>query len=252
MKEHIKILLISSGISMVLLIFFFILHYNDAKILTLNDKWLLISGLPILIGLFISGVIKNFKGFGLELETNLSEKVELNLVEYITNFSTPKIEKGSINILDQMSDSDKIKIERIQFIYGKEDYYNSNDINDYFNKLEKLKFIEIIDENNKFIALLPIKQFKNNNDNYEKIRKLILSIEQKKIYSDFNNCVTDYINKNDTLIEAYKKFNQSKQGKSYGDQILPVINDESNMIGIAYRNLLSNKIIDKVIKVSNT
>lgn len=251
MKEKTKILLLSGLISFLLLLIFLIMQYYDFKVLKLDVKWLIVSGLPILIGMFLSGIIKSFKGFGVELEANLSEKIEINLIRTVESYPSPEITKSSLGVLHDLPLKKKKEIKRLQFIYGKKEYYDTNVINEYLRNLTELKYIEIIDDTGKFIALLPAKVIKHNDNSiYEKLRLFIKSIENRNIHYYFKEMITDTINKDDSLIQAYKKFKDSKQGKlPYGDQILPVIDNNFRMIGLTRRLKLADKISEQVVKV---
>lgn len=55
-------------LSLLLLGIFLAFQFFDSKMLNLETRWLLASGIPILIALFVGGYIKSFKGFGVELE----------------------------------------------------------------------------------------------------------------------------------------------------------------------------------------
>lgn len=255
MKEKYKILIVSSIIAIVFLIVFSIMQICDSKILQLDNKWLFVSGIPILIGLFLSGVIKSFKGFGVELETNLSEKVDLELVGTVESFPTPEITKQSMQFLFDMSASQKSKIERIQFEYGKRDYYDTYVVKKYITNLKRLRYIEIIDTDGKFLGLLPAGKFRedrrqeNHERNINNIKLLIRSIERRNISDNFKDFITDCIKKDDTLLKAFKKFNQSSQGKQLnGDQVLPVIDSNDKMVGLTRRIKLTDKIAEQVIK----
>jgi len=255
MKERIKTLIIASLISIGLLILFTILNLLDSKILSLDVKWIIVSGIPILIGLMFSGIIKSFKGFGVELETNLSEKIETDMIGEVVNFPTPEITKQSMQFLYEMSPKIKSSIERLQFILGKKNYYDSFVINEYLRSLHNLKFIEIIDNNGRFIALLPARRFTEERNHLQEgqaqrnIQTLINSIESERIIENFSEAITDTIKKTDSLLEAYKKFKIAKQGKLfYGDHILPVIDSNDKMIGLTRKNKLTEKIVEQVIK----
>lgn len=255
MKEKHKIILIASLISLALLIIFSIMQVCDSKILTLDNKWLFVSGVPILVGLVISGIVKSFKGFGVELETNLSEKVALELVGTVESYPTPEITKNSMSFLTGMQVKERTKIERLQFEYGKKDYYDSYVVREYIRNLNNLRFIEIVDSEGKFIGLLPAGKFKedrnhrNEENNIENIELLIRSIEKKNITDKFNDFISDFIKKEDSLLEAYKKFKNSTQGKQFnGDQILPVLDSNDKMIGLTRKIKLTEKIAEQVVK----
>jgi len=255
MKEKLKILKVASFISIGLLIIFSIMQILDSKILDLDNKWLIVSGLPILIGLFLSGVIKSFKGFGVELESNLSEKVDLELVGSVESFPTPELTKQSMQFLFDMSPKQKSKIERLQFEYGKKHYYDSYVVKEYINNLKRIRYIEIIDNEGKFIGLLPAGKFKEKDNqrhperDIENVEILIRSIENKNITDNFKDFITDSIKKEDSLIEAYKKFKMSGQGKQLtGDQILPVIDSNDKMVGLTRKIKLTDKIAEQIVK----
>lgn len=255
MTEKFKPLIVSCVISIILLLFFSIMQLCDSKILQLEIKWLIVSGIPILIGLLLSGVIKNFKGFGVELETNLSEKVELELVGSVESYPTPELTKQSMLFLHDMSPREKSKIERLQFEYGKQDYYNTLVVGEYLTNLSRLRYIEIIDSDGKFLGLLPAGIFKEKRGNIDlplnptKIELLIRSIETRTIHENFKDFITDCIKKDDTLLQAFRKFTLSDQGKRiYGDQILPVLDSNDRMIGLTIRSKLADKIAKQVIK----
>jgi hypothetical protein len=84
-KELIRhqLLIISLAVSIIILSIFFVFQYYQLKVLLLDVKWIILSGTPILIGLFIGGYIKSFKGFGLELESNLTAPISLSVVSRV-------------------------------------------------------------------------------------------------------------------------------------------------------------------------
>jgi hypothetical protein len=257
MDRKLKIIIASILGSIILLITFSIMEIFDSKILTLDIKWLIVSGIPILIGLFLSGMIKSFKGFGIELETSLSEKLNFELVGTIESYPSLEITKQSMQYLFNMPQKQKLKIERLQFEYGKVGYYEPVVVKDYINALSRLRYIEIIDSEGRFFGLLPAGKFRtdlkydHSEMNVKNIELLIKSIERSNIQANFNDFITDSIKKNDSLLEAYKKFTLSGQGKHFnGDQFLPVVDSNDKMIGYTTRNKLSNKISEQVLKAN--
>jgi len=66
-KRHPAIVL-GAIISIVLFIALVLFQHYNLDVLKLESRWLLVSGVPILIALFVGGYIKKFKGFGIELE----------------------------------------------------------------------------------------------------------------------------------------------------------------------------------------
>lgn len=250
-----NIVVITSLISIGLLSLFIVLQLINSDILNLDVKWIIVSASPVIIGLILSGIIKSFKGFGVELELNLSEKLESGLIGKVECFPTTELTKQSTNFLFSMSDEKRNSIERLQLISGKKNYYDYYALNEYFHNLRKLKYIEIIDDNGKFKALLSVSNFKinpnsfDNNENNDKIKSLIRSIEREDYIDAYRSIVTEAILLNDSLIEAYKKFQKTKIVVTYfKDQILPVLDSNDKMVGITYRMKITEKIAEQVVK----
>ena len=65
----------SSFASILLLSLFFILQIFAPNILKIDTKWLIVAGCPLLFALIGGGYIKTFKGFGIELETQLKTSI---------------------------------------------------------------------------------------------------------------------------------------------------------------------------------
>lgn len=253
-----RLLLISLTVSIILLVTFLVFQYYELKVLSLDIKWILLSGVPILVGLFIGGYIKSFKGFGLELESNLSEPISLTVVSKIDLAESPGMTKESLNRLQQLSDSDKNKINRIRFIIGKTNYYDIYAIEEHFRILRHIKFIEIINQDGKFLYLLPASKLKTPNNNippnpeidYDRAQDLIRAIETEKIEKYFPDAVKDYILTTDNTIEAYRKIKKSNQTRTLfmSKDVLPIVNERMNMIGTVDLQKLESKIAEEVEK----
>lgn len=258
--KKIKPLIISGFISVGLLITFSIMHICDCKILTIDSKWLFVSGVPLLVGLFLSGLIKKFKGFGVELEAGLSEKIEVGLVSDVESYKTPDLDKGSLNYLENMSSNEKKDIKRLKFVLGRKDYYVAFIIRKYFEELRNIEYIEFVDNEGRFKSLLPAHRYiripssrlteeeteKIIND---KIRNLIGLIENGFVPNKYKYAISDSVNKSDSLTEAFTKFKFSPQGMSHkGDQILPVLDNKDMMIGLTKKSQIAEEISEQVIK----
>lgn len=248
-RRH-RLILIFSAVSLLLLIIFLVFQHNDMTLLKLDVKWLILSSIPILIGLFIGGYIKNFKGFGLELEYNLKESIPLSLITKSEFKKSEGINKESVQILHQLDDKERKKTDRLKFIFGKSNhYYNIEAVDEHFRFLSNLRFIEIVDENDEFLYLIPISSFKKNNQfNLAKIDKFIKAIEKKKIKEDFPEAISDNILLSDNIIEAYKKFKKSGQTRILANNkdILPILDTEKKMLGTIEKQKLEAKIAEEV------
>ena len=249
LQKH-RLLLISFVVSLILLIVFFIFQGLELKILNLDIKWILLSGVPILIGLFIGGYIKKFKGFGFELESNLKEPIPKSLILDNDVTESFALNKQSLDQLRHLSSSKKSKVDRLTFTTGRIGYYNLFVIQEYVSALKHLKFIEIVDNEGKFLYLVPISELKiQNGFNSDRLSELINAIEMRNFTNNFPNVVKDFILITDNIIESYKKINNSQQrGRLFiNEEALPILDTNNIMVGIVYKRILEKRIIDEVL-----
>jgi hypothetical protein len=246
-------LFVLSGISIVLFIIFMLLQLYEIPILELDSKWIIVSSIPILIGLFIGGYIKSFKGFGIELEANLKGAIPDDLVSEITvnEDPTPGMDKESLGRLYRLTQEQRDKIKGLRFISGRGHYYEQYAIIEHYRSLRNLKFIEILDNNRNFLYVLPVGSLALTNEiNSENVLRLIKAIEEGNIAPYFSNAVSDYVLKTDSMVDVYKKIKSSSQ-KSYliaFDECLPVLDGNKMMIGTISKHDIEARIAKEVIE----
>lgn len=253
--EH-RLLLVFSVISLLLFLFFSYLQHNQAKMLGLEVKWLAVAGVPILIGLFIGGYIKNLKGFGLELEYNLKKPLPAIVVSEGRLVKSVGVEKGTVMRLHQLSPEEKRTIDRLHFVYGRRGVYVWEDIEEHFKELENLKYIEVVDDEERFNFVIPASKFKaaqtmpDNAANVERIQNFIDAIENKKFNNLAFDAVTDFVLTSDSIIDAYRKIKNSEQSTRLNPKkrTLPVLNDKRRMVGTVDIKALEAKIAEEVEK----
>jgi hypothetical protein len=252
-SKKIQILFISSSISLIILIVFFTLQYNECKILTLDNKWIAISIIPIIIGLFLSEIIKSVKGFGIELEANLSKKIDFSLLKNIEPSLKPKQGKESEEELNNLSNSKKKKIKILQFVECKKRYYAIDVIIKYFEELKNIQYIEIVNENDEFIALLHKSQIykENNNNNRELIEIFKQNLENCNIINHYKDCITTTIQEDDELLVIYEKFKTSKKSHDIIRHILPVVDKHNKLIGTILRCNITEKISEYILNMKS-
>lgn len=115
--------------------------------------------------------------------------------------------------------------------------------------LPKLKYIEIVNENDEFLYLIPANSFKLNQEVAgDKINLLIKAIETEEIKEAFPEAISDYILMTDKIIEAYRKFKKSTQTRIIANNkdILPILSDQKKMLGTIDRQKLEAKIAEEV------
>jgi hypothetical protein len=251
LKKH-TIIFCFTGISLLLLVIFFIFQYHNSNLLQLEPKWLILAGVPVLIGLFIGGYIKSFKGLGLELESNLKEPIPLKLISPIDVIESKGIDKESLGRLHSLSEKEKDNINRLRFMYGIRGYYDPHIILEHYRQLKRLQFVEIIDKEGRFLFLYPfVRTVQADQDaKIKEVNEFIESIENKSIGKQDFEVVTDYLTTEDNLLTAYRKIKKSLQsGRLFpGRAVLPILNKEKQMIGVVDVSDLEKKIAQEVEK----
>lgn len=249
-KRH-KILGVFSLISVLFLIIFITLKCLDFSGLQLEEKWLFVSGIPIIVGLFWGGFIKTFKGLGLEIEASLNKELPDNLISSITQntiVDTQKIEKKAINDLERLTKQELENISRIRFIYNRKGY-EPYVVGEYFRHLKKLKYVEIVDAQNKFQFLIPISKFKiNSNILPIVIEDFIDQINKATLNSSFPGAITTFVSKSESVMDAYRKLMSNTQKiETKEDTYLPVLDSDHRLIGMLSKNKVEEYISKEVL-----
>jgi len=241
--------------SIVLFVLFVSLQLCESPILDLDLKWIIVSLIPLLFGLIYTGVIKNFKGFGIELETNLTDTVaNFDIAGDVETIDLPQLQKGSQDHIFNINERKRKKIERLKFTIKRRGYYDRGVIVEYFMLLPNLKFIELTEKDGKFKYLIRASLFRKgrNNDfdlDNEKLDKLINAIENDSVLRLFPETITKYINTSSTLIEAYKIMESTNEGRIINNQILPIVNKDGIMIGLVSRRKIEESISKQVLEI---
>lgn len=251
-----KMLIVFSILSFLLLIIFITFQYFEFSGLDLDVRWIIVSGIPILIGLLIGEYIKSFKGFGVEIESSLKAELPSNLISQISEESivdVNSIYKSSLEYLHNLSFEDIQKISRLRFVFDKRDYYNTHVVREYFQKLRNLKYLEVVDHEGKFKFLIPTSQFSANNDFLSsKIESFIREIETRNLSSSFPGAIVSFVKQDDTLLEAYKKLlSKTKKIETIGDKKLPVLDSNHRLIGLLSKMKVEEFISKEVLENYN-
>ena len=99
--------------------------------------------MPLLFALITGGYIKRFKGFGIELESQLKNPIKNTtlLVSDVID-ELPSDEKKSNKYLAYISQETRNKIERLSFNLGNKNYYNTYVIKEYLRAMPNIKYFE--------------------------------------------------------------------------------------------------------------
>ena len=252
LKRH-AILLGAFAISLLLLTVFLTFQYYQSPVLGLDVKWIILCGVPVLIGLFAGGYIKTFKGFGVELESNLKETIPVSLISKAEVVSSKSMTKESVFQLNEIPEEQKLKINRLQFLNGLKNHYENFAVGEHVRQLKQLKFIEILDANGGFLYVMPVAVLKGPDEHvidWDKQTKFIKAIEEGNIPTVYPDVVTDHLKTTDNLVEGYRKISRSTQNKILlpSKETLPILNDKNRMVGIVNKQRLEARIAEAVEK----
>lgn len=247
-KTH-KTLIVCSLISILLLVVFIIFQYFQFSGLNLDIKWLIVSGIPIIIGLFIGEYIKSFKGFGIEIEASLKAELPKDLISPIPEsiiVESSGFDKESLISLQEMNEKERDKISRLRFVTNRRNYYDSKMVLEYFKQLRNLKYVEVVNNENKFQYLIPINHFKKYADT--SLDKIIDFISQIECKSHFSNAITAYVNYDDSLLDAYQRLlSKVRKIEILGDKKLPVLDSNNKLIGLISKTKVEEFICKEVL-----
>jgi len=213
-------------------------------LLALEAKWLIIVGIPILLGLITGGYIHKFKGFGIELETLLENPIgEINLIATDVLRGIPGDEKKSLEYLRKLSKKEKAEIQRLSFVSQKPNYYKNNVIVRYIEQLHKLEYIEVKKDDGTFVSLLPVKALmEGDQPSRNKIGVFIEALEQDRLKEKFpNDAIMDSVKIDDSIIDILPKIRSSRQG------VLPVVSEKGILAGVITTQAIEKRIADEVI-----
>jgi len=230
-------------ISIVLLVVFLYLQYLEARILSLETRWLLVAGAPLLVALLAGGYIKKFKGFGIELEGLLRNPIgRVSLIATDVLEGLPVHEKGTYRQLERLSDERRAKVKRLSFISGKRHYYGSDAIREYLAGLPYLEYFEVKKADGHFLYLIPVEIFKSGGDIYEGLERFIRAIEENSIAEVFGeDAIGESVREDESVVSVVPKIRESRFG------VLPVVSGSGRLIGIVNTHVIESRITDEVI-----
>lgn len=229
--------------SLILLFVFLYLQHLEAKILSLDTKWLVVAGVPLLIALIAGGYIKRFKGFGIELESLLRNPIgRVNVIATDVLEGLPFHEKGTYDQLQRLSDKNREKIKRLSFISGKKDYYGPDAVNEYLEGLPYLEYFEVKKADGCFLYIIPVDIFKSAQNMHGMLERFIRAMEENNIAEIFgDDAIGESVAEEESLVSIVPKIRENKFS------VLPVVSSSGRLIGIVNTQMIESRITDEVI-----
>lgn len=240
-----KPITIGSVISVLILALFIFLDYNFDSLLDLNSQWVVLSSIPLIVALFIGDHISYFKGFGFEIKSEVSRSIS-NYVYGMGReniISIPREHKRTAQYLNSLPEDDLKEVRLLTFVEGREDYYGEEAISIYLSRLPNLQFFEIINENGRFVCLVPSDVFKVGDElNYDNINVFIRSVEERRVLEAYREVsISRAVRSDQSLLDVLPEARESKFN------IVPVLNDDGELIGVITKEKIEKLISDAVL-----
>ncbi len=250
MKKN--VLPIATAMSVVMLIAFGVLQHQKAAFLDLPMQWLFIACFPTLVALFVGGHITRFKGFGVELESQLNKTpiASLDLTAKDAVADIPGDEKQSIGYLGQMSDEEADATRWLRFESGRTNYYTAHGIEQYLQRLRGLEFMEVLSGNGNFIAYLPIEELQTvehgrARPSYEALQRFVEALEQDRVPEAFaRKAITTQVQNGEGLISVLQKLRAQRV------ELAAVVSDDGRYMGAIRSSDIERRIADSVLVAS--
>lgn len=239
-----SLLIFASLFSLILLLILLYFQSKKSELLALEAKWLIIAGIPVLLGLLAGGYIHKFKGFGIELETALENPIgEINLIATDVLHDIPGEEKQSLEYLKKLSPKERAEVQRLSFISERRDYYKEGAIVQYIEQFPRLEYFEVKKDNRTFVSLLPAKIFmEGDQPSDNKIGAFISALEEGRVKEKFpDEAITDSVKIDDSVVNILPKVRSSRHG------LLPVISEKGILVGIITIQAIEKRIVNEVI-----
>jgi hypothetical protein len=155
----------------------------------------------------------------------------------------PQREKESLAKLYRLDPSERREIKRLTLIQGRVEYYDVSALEEYINELPELTFLEVQDEEGRFIALLPVSTFRvEGSVDRDQLSTLIKAIENRNIRDVFrSSAIAESVRADESLLTVLPKVRESRFGS------LPVTSSNDQLLGIVTTEIVEKRIADAVI-----
>lgn len=250
-------LFIGTVASITILFFLFTIQSFNGRLLELDNKWLFISCIPLIISLIIGGYIKNIKGFGIEVE---AFNKPISVMKYDIDFSIhgyieKQFTKDTVLMLDELSKEKQDSITFLIFIKSSKNdiEYSEYIIKKYMIKLTNLRYFVVNDSFNKLYSIINIDCFINYNTNIDEYKSKIINKNIIRLFIKFlNGDIKEFkeqvninrysINTNISLLSAFQTISNRNINE------IAIVDYSNNFQGILTKKNIESQIAMKVIK----
>jgi len=235
-------------ISIIFFIILFLIRHYHSDMLDVDAKWICVACAPVIIALILSGIIKNFKGFGIELEIEIRSLASLDRNKIFAYYEPlpVKAKSGIDEIYNGRLGYNRSQV--LSFTVGKYDYYDQYSIGTYFKRLPNIKYVLVVDNSGRFEGLLKREHiYVGKHYNYDVYNSFIKSLESGKLSEMYGiNYMTKFLSVDSTILESVKLFKQVKNNHSWHNE-LPVLNEDRKFIGLLKKDGIYEAVTDIIV-----
>lgn len=243
-------LTIGSLVSLLFLAGLLVLQAVAPDILALDSKWLVVAAIPLLLAILAGGYIKNFKGFGIELEANLHKPIDLSGLSATEAMETVSgDEKQTLSYLQELSERARKRIARLVVIEGRRDYYSAHVLSRYLQELPRLKYIEVRKSTGEFRALIPMKVLLHRQYGHprydiaeEQLVPFLRALEDGSVLANYREeALVRHVDTTTPVVEALRFMRVNR------DSEIPVVDENFYFMGVLVQREVERQIVEIVL-----
>ncbi|WP_156413973.1 MULTISPECIES: CBS domain-containing protein [unclassified Guyparkeria] len=242
---------IASGVSAVLLIVFLFFQSLFPRTLDLDGKWLIVAAVPLILALVVGGYVKKLKGFGVELEANLHKPVGASAL-LATHAIEPSVSdiKGDISYLHRISGRRRNIIDRLLVVEGRSNFYSVDAFQEYLYHLPNLRYLEVRDSSDDFVALIPLRRllgrtitkYKVHDSDSSRIEEFLSVLQDRAVLARYaSSAITEYVKAEMPLIEALRHMHTHRL------EVVAVLDENGKTVGVLERRRVERDVVQMVL-----
>ncbi|MBO9490446.1 hypothetical protein J7384_08735 [Endozoicomonas sp. G2_1] len=240
--------LLGGVVTSILIFYFLYIEQTSAngKFLDLKAQWLAIGLFPMLVGMFKAGIISSFKGFGVEIESQLSKPVH-DLKEFDPDIIQEMLGEEDIDSEHQTKGAEPIPSDAkvLTFRYRNRRAYNARAIKNQIEVMNNIKYFRIDSTAHKFLCLIPVSAVTINNTN-EELTTFVESLHNRNTHIKFKEDSLGAL-----LTTTTSKLNVMRYLHSNNLEEAPVIDNQGHFKGLIQTKDIAMQLAEAIIDADN-
>ncbi len=256
MQSRNIVVLVGASITAMMLLIFAALAEQGARLLDLSSKWIIVSCIPLFVALFIAGYIRNFKGFGIELEGSLNSPISTTLnIDVASALTTLDMaEKQDVDYLRSLPRDKRLSIRVLSFEMRRKGYYTEGAVIEYFKYLPNIKYLIVKTKKGEFITYIPIEVFLNKIErhydglySHERVHQFIKALEGGRIHDQYLfTAYQETVRSSMSLIDVMRLLRLEQLNA------VPVMTESGRFLGLVFKETIEGKVADIVLMTKST